>query len=158
MGFKSKARSQRAQLSPPAAEDVAGEGGSRASPAPRSTKMRTTRCYKNSLDRAGSGDDPTSASRREHRDAALAEAQHWGLGLVQVPPGLGFGVPSLGVSPLEGHPPDGAGDGAGTAVMEWAAPLAWVASSRATLSIQSVSLKHYRLSPCKLFIVAFGCE
>lgn len=64
--------------------------------------MKTLRCYRTSLDRPGSGDDPTSASRREHRDAALTEAQHWGVGLVQVPSGLGFGVPSLGVSPLEG--------------------------------------------------------
>lgn len=62
--------------------------------------MRTTRCYRTSLDRAGSGDDPTSASRREHRDEL--QAQHWRVGLVKVPPGLGFRVPSLGVSPLEG--------------------------------------------------------
>lgn len=95
MGFKSKPQTQRAQLSPPAAVDVAGEGESGASPAPQSTKMRTTRCYKTSLDRPGSGDDPTSASRREHGHAALTEAQCWGVG-------PGFGVPSPGVSPLEG--------------------------------------------------------
>lgn len=109
MGFKNKSQAQRAQLSPPAAVDVAGEGGSRASPAPWSTKMRTTRCYKNSLDRPGSEEDPTSASRREQRDAAVRHStEEWGWSK----------SPNPGVSPLEGHPPNGAGDGAGTAVMD----------------------------------------
>lgn len=58
--------------------DVEGEGGSRASPAPGSTRIRTTRCYKSSLDRPASGDEPKSAARREHRDAALTEGWDWG--------------------------------------------------------------------------------
>lgn len=64
---------------------------------------------------------------------------------------------------LEGHPPKpwgvrGAGDGAGTGVMEWAVPLASCGLLQTpTLSIRSESLKCYRLSPFKLLIVAFGC-
>lgn len=42
--------------------------------------------------------------------------------------------------------------------MEWAVALAsYGLLQTPTLGIQSVSLKHYRLSPFKLFIIAFGC-
>lgn len=106
MGFKRKPQTQRPQLSLPAALDVAGEGGSRAGPAPWSTKMRTTRCYKNSLDRPGSGDDPTSAPRREHRDAALTAGSALGSGAGPGPTWAGIWCLQPGSAlPLEGHPP-----------------------------------------------------
>lgn len=164
MGFKSKPQTQRPQPSPSAAVDVAGEGGSGAGPAPRSTKMRTTRCHNNSLDRPGSGDDPTSASRREHRDAALTAGSALGSGAGPGPTWAGMWCPQPGSALLlEGHPPKpwgvrGAGDGAGTGVMEWAVPLASCGLLQTpTLSIRSEYLKCYRLSPFKLLIVAFGC-
>lgn len=122
------------------------------------------RCYKNSSDRPGSGDDPTSASRSEHRDAALTAGSTLGSPLGPGPTWAGIWCPRPGsASPLEGHALKpwgvrGAGDGAGTDVTEWAVPLASCDLLQTpTLSSQSVSLKRYRLSPFKLFITAFGC-
>lgn len=88
---------------------------------------------------------PNICFQEGNRDAALRHStEEWGWSK----------SPSPGVSPLEGHPPNGAGDGAGTAVMD-ENTLGLLQSP--ALSIQSVALKRYRLSPLKLFIVAFGC-